>query len=170
MKRTNSEYSIGGVGISINDKAPYFDLEKLDSVYTWRKSWFYLKDWHTEEQQFGLAHFDPAARAVKRSSWAHLLSAREVSFVETLVQKIAALKDELTGGQFISVFVRRRVQPLQHRVRPMLHYTRPDNSTRCSREEFSDGDILTRVQQVTKCTSIGEESLVRPYAAEFPLP
>ena len=30
VKRTNSEYAIGGVGISIKDKATYFDLEKLD--------------------------------------------------------------------------------------------------------------------------------------------
>src|ERR1041385_5983544 len=116
VKRTNSEYAIGGNCISIKDKAAYFDLEKLDSVYTWRKSWFYLKDRHVEGQQFGLAPFDPIARAAKRSSWAHSLSAREVSLVEPLVQKISALKDELTGGQLIFVFVRRRVQSLQHRV------------------------------------------------------
>jgi len=90
--------------------------------------------------------------------------------VEPLLQRISALKDELTGGQLISVFVSRRVQPLQHRVLPMWQYTGPNDSTRCSPEEFSDGDLLTRVQQVTKCTSIGEESLVRPYSADLPLP
>ena len=36
--------------------------------------------------------------------------------------------------------------------------------------ESSVGDLLSRVQQVTKCTSIGEESPVRPYAADVPLP
>ena len=44
IKRTNSEYAMGQMGISIKDKSAYFDLDKLDSVYTWRKSWFYLKD------------------------------------------------------------------------------------------------------------------------------
>src|SRR4051812_400587 len=40
IKRMNSEYVVGQVGISIKHKSAYFDLEKLDSVYTWRKSWF----------------------------------------------------------------------------------------------------------------------------------
>ena len=112
MKRTNSEYAIGGVGISIKEKAAYFDLEKLDSVFSWRRSWFYLKDQCVEGQRFGLPPFDPATRAVKRSSWAHPLFARESSLVEPFVQRITTLKDELTRGQLISVFVKRRVQPL----------------------------------------------------------
>src|SRR3954466_12755227 len=91
--------------------------------------------------------------------------------MEPFVQRIDSLKDELTGGQLISVFVKRRVQPLQHRVRPMWQYTGPDDSTRCSSKEFSDGDLLCPVQQVMKCTSIGEKSLIRPYAAaDEPLP
>ena len=44
IKRMNSEYAVGRVGISIGDKNSYFDLEKIDSVSGWRKSWFYLKD------------------------------------------------------------------------------------------------------------------------------
>ena len=40
IKRTNSDYAMGQVGISIRDKNSYFDLEKLDSVCSWRKSWF----------------------------------------------------------------------------------------------------------------------------------
>ena len=48
IKRTNSEYAVGQVGISIKDKSAYFDLEKLDSVYTWLKRWFYLKDQHVD--------------------------------------------------------------------------------------------------------------------------
>ena len=59
---------MGQVGISIKDKNAYFDLEKLDSVYTWRKSWFYLKDQHVVGQRFGLAPFDPAAQVAKQPS------------------------------------------------------------------------------------------------------
>src|SRR3954468_8065877 len=44
VKRTNSEYPTGGVGISIKEKNAYFLLEALDYVHTWRKEWFYLKD------------------------------------------------------------------------------------------------------------------------------
>src|SRR3954462_13659614 len=58
VKRTNSEYAVGQVGISIRDKNSYFDLEKLDSVSAWRKRWFYLKDRHVAGQQFGLGPFN----------------------------------------------------------------------------------------------------------------
>ena len=40
IKRTNSEYVVGQVGISIRDNNSYFDLEKLDSGSGWRKSRF----------------------------------------------------------------------------------------------------------------------------------
>src|SRR3954471_8607715 len=162
--------SWGQVGISIKDKSAYFDFEKQDFVYTWRKSWFYLKDQHVAGQRFGLALFDPAARVVKRPSWSNSLSASELSIVDPLVRKISALKDNLTGGQFISVFVKRRVQPLQHRVCPMWQYAGPEDPTRCSAEEFTADDLLARVQQVTKCTSIEEKSFLRPYTDDLPLP
>src|SRR3954463_16247392 len=55
IKRTNSEYVVGQVGISIGDKNSYFDLEKIDSDSGWRKGWFYLKDRCVAGQQFGLA-------------------------------------------------------------------------------------------------------------------
>src|SRR3954469_15032556 len=44
IKRTNSEYAVGRVSISIGDKNSHFNLEKIDSVSGWQKSWFYLKD------------------------------------------------------------------------------------------------------------------------------
>src|SRR3954462_6473367 len=83
IKRTNSEYVVGQVGISIKEKGAYFDLEKLDSIYTWRKSWFYLKDQDVDGQRFGLSLF--AARVVKRPSWSNSLSASELSIVDPLV-------------------------------------------------------------------------------------
>src|SRR3954470_1687321 len=82
IKRTNSEYAVGQVGISIKDKHAYFDLEKLDSVYTWWKSWFYLKDQHVAGQQYGLALFDPIARVAKRPSRSNFLSASELPIAD----------------------------------------------------------------------------------------
>ena len=58
IKRTNSEYAVGQVGISIGDDNSYFDLEKIDSISGWQKSWFYLKDRCVAGQQFGLAPFN----------------------------------------------------------------------------------------------------------------
>ena len=65
VKRTNSEYAVGRVGISIGDKDSYFDLEKIDSISGWRKGWFYLKDRCVAGQQFCLACFNPGARVVR---------------------------------------------------------------------------------------------------------
>src|SRR4051812_12285193 len=59
IKRTNSEYAVCRVGISIGDKNSYFDLEKINSVSRWRKGWFYLKDCYVPGHQFGLASFNP---------------------------------------------------------------------------------------------------------------
>ena len=109
-------------------------------------------------------------RAVRWPWWSNSLVAAELSLVEPLVRKISALKDNLTGGQLISVFVKRRVQPLHHRVRSMWQYTGPDDLTRCSAKEFTADDLLSWVQQVTKCTSIEEKSLVCPYVVDLPLP
>ena len=158
------------MGISIKDKNSYFDLEKLDSVCSWRKSWFYLKDQHIVGQHFGLAPFDPNSQVVRLSSWSNSLSVSELSVVTTLMQKIAALKDNLTGGKLISIFMGRRLQPLQHRVRPMWQYEGPGDSTRCSVEELTADGLLTRIQHVIKCASISEMGFVCPYASDRALP
>ena len=161
---------MGQVGISIRDKHSYFDLEKLDSVSAWRKSWFYLKDQHVAGQRFGLAPFNPEARVVNEASWSHSLSARESSAVAPFLERIAVLKDNLTSGQLISVFMVRRVQPLQYRARPMWQYEGLEDSTRCSAEELDSDGLLTRIQHVTKCSSISEMRFIRPYAADHALP
>ena len=170
VKRTNSEYAIGGVGISIKDKNAYFDLEKLDSIHTWRRGWFYLKDQTVAGQQYGLAPFDSVARVTKQSSWGHVLSAAEVAAVEPLVRALADLRGKITGGQLIAVFMRRRIQPLQYRVHPMWQYSGLEDLTRCSPVDVSGSDLLFRIQQITKCTSMGLVSSVFPYAADVPLP
>src|SRR3954469_15025350 len=79
VKRTNCEYAVGRVGISIGDKHSYFDLEKIDSVSGWRKGWFYPKDRCVVGQRFGLASFNPGARAVRQPSWSHSLTEVESS-------------------------------------------------------------------------------------------
>ena len=170
IKRTNSEYVVGQVGISIRDKNLYFDLEQLDPVYSWRKGWFYMKDQHVAGQQFGLASFNPEAPVVRQTSWSHSLSAAESSAVAPFMNRIAVLKDNLTGGQLISVFMGRRIQPLQHRARPMWQYEGLDDPTRCSPPELDSDGLLIHIQHVTKCSSVSEMGFVRPYASDHALP
>ena len=142
-------------------------MEKIDSISGWRKGWFYLKDRRAIGQQFGLAAFNPGARVVKQASWSHSLTATELSELTPFLKRIAMLKGELIGGQLISIFVGRRVQPLQHRASPMWQYEGPNDPTRCSPQDFDAGGLLTRVQWVTKCTSISEMRLARPYAVDY---
>ena len=159
---------MGRVGISIGDKNSYFDLEKIDSVSGWRKGWFYLKDRCVVGQQFGLASFNPEAQVVRQPSWSHSLTEVESSELTPFLERIAVLKDNLTGGQLISVFVGRRVQPLQHRTRPMWQYEGLGDSTICSPQELAPEALLTRIQHVTKCSSISEMRLALPYASDHP--
>src|ERR1044072_6755448 len=64
VKRTNSEYAVGRISISIGDKDLYFELEKIDCVSVWREVWFYLKDRCAVGQRFGLASFNSGAQVV----------------------------------------------------------------------------------------------------------
>lgn len=100
----------------------------------------------------------------------HSLTAGEVAIVKPLVQKLVVMKDEIIGGQIIAIFMKRHVQPLQHRVNPMWRYTGLEDSMWCSPVDISGDDLLFRIQQVTKCTSIGVASSIRPYEATIPLP
>src|ERR1041384_4485032 len=95
-----------------------------------------MKDQHVVGQRFGLAPFNPEARVVKQASWSHPLSAEESFVVAPFLERVALLKDNLTGGQLISVFIGRRVQPLHYRARPMWQYEGLEDSTRCSRKEL----------------------------------
>ena len=90
----------------------------------------------------------------------------ESSALTPFLERIAVLKDNLTGGQLISVFMGRRIQPLQHRVSPMWQYEGPSDPMRCSPQELETDDLLTRIQQVTKCSSVSEMRLARPYASD----
>src|SRR4051812_28113739 len=86
------------VGIAIKEKNAYFLLEALDSVHTWRREWFYLKDRTVLRQQYGLAPFDLTARVTRRATWKRLLTAAELKAVEPLVPVVERLDKRVTGG------------------------------------------------------------------------
>ena len=52
----------------------------------------------------------------------------------------------------------------------MWQYEGPNDPTRCSPQELDADDILTRIQQVPKCSSVSEMQLARPYAADYAPP
>ena len=58
---------------------------------------------------YGLALFDPAARAVRQSTWEHELSEADLKVVEAIARSVADLKEQMTGLQLITFFVKRCV-------------------------------------------------------------
>ena len=107
---------------------------------------------------------------VRQTSWSHSLTAVESSAVAPFMNMIAVLKDNLTGGQIISIFMGRRIQLLQHRAQPMWRYEGLNDPTRCSPQELDSDGLLTRIQHVTKCSSISEMCFVLPYATDHAPP
>ena len=92
IKRSNKWYAIGGITISIDPEADYFDIEMPDSVQGWRKKWFYIKDQAAIGQPFSLAPFDLAARARKCRAWKHELTDEEAAEVEPLYRRVGELR------------------------------------------------------------------------------
>ena len=78
-----------------------------------------MKDQAAPGQTYGLALFDPAARVIRQSTWEHEMSAADLEVVESIAQSVAELKEQVMCLQLISIFVKRCVQPLQCRARPM---------------------------------------------------
>jgi hypothetical protein len=80
---------------------------------------------------------------------------------------------ELAGTAVYSLFIGRRIQPLQHRSHPMWKYAGVKDSTRCSKEELSLKEVTDAARKLSKLSK--EETFVVdpavvPYSKENPLP
>ena len=140
----NRHYAVGGVTLSVQSVEDYFNLELLDSVQGWRKKWFYIRDCKSVGQLYDLAPFDPATPAKRTHACMHNLKDHEAAEVEGLCQRIAAMKPAPTLTQktprglfIIANFMKRYVQPLQHRVHPMWQDTGMANEERLYHEDLS---------------------------------
>jgi hypothetical protein len=66
-------HDVGGAIIPVHPEAKYFKFNMADSVQGWRIKWFCIKDQKSpEEQQYGLAPFDPTKEVKKLKSWDQL--------------------------------------------------------------------------------------------------
>ena len=144
---------VGSFEVSIRPDVEYFDIRMLESVQGWRKKWFYVRDETNAAQPHGLPPFEAGAEVKKKRSWEHDLSATEAKEADRLLARIKALQNtagmEVSGIHLISTFIRRRVQPLQARIRPMWEYEGSQDSTRIHKGDLSDEDLEKRVQGIT---------------------
>ena len=69
---------------------------------------------------------------------------------EGLMAQVAELAShKYFGTHLVSLFIKRRVQPLQARVTPMWEYSGPSDPTRTREEELSKDEFEARLKAVT---------------------
>ena len=154
----------------------YFDLKAKESVSGWRRKWFYIRDDKLEGQEFGIP--PPSyAPIMKKKSWNYTLSDAEEQEAGPLLQAIARLArqtgKELAGTAVYSLFIGRRIQPLQHRSHPMWKYAGAKDSTRCSKEEISLKEVTDTARKLSKLSReevFVVDPAVVPYSKDNPLP
>ena len=138
-------YTIGGCGFSIKGTAKYLNRFAVDSVQNWREKWFYVKDMPIEGQEQNLSAFVDM-KVDYLPSWKNKISKVEASEVKQLMPKVEkavkALEQDYGGVRLISIFIRRRLQPLQARASSMWEYSGSSDKSRLGRKDFEKEEDL----------------------------
>ena len=116
----------------------------------------------------GLPKFEDVLEVKPKMSWKNVVTGVEFDVVEMLYNRARKLK--MIGTEFTALFLKRRVQPLQHRDHPMYLYTGAKDSTRISSVDLTEKEIQDEVRRLTKLTqkdNIPLEPNVRPFEASF---
>ena len=135
---------IGGCSFSIRGgtrSLGYVKNTGQESVIGWSNKWFYVKDALVDGQQFNLAPFVDGKR-VPLSSWSNDLTKEEKSEVKkllpTLKEAVSHLSKDYGFTRLISVFMKRRIQPLQARPSTMWQYSGPEDASRMGRADLDE--------------------------------
>jgi hypothetical protein len=145
-----------------------------ESVQGWRLKWFYVKDSLTTESQ--LPCFAEVLEAKPKDSWKNILSPDERAAADELFAKFLRIKEAdgqtMIGTEVAAVFLKRRVQPVMARVRPMWLYTSPKDETRINVAELSEKELLDEVRRLTLFSQEDSIPLISSYTpldADHPL-
>jgi hypothetical protein len=146
-----------------------------ESVQGWRLKWFYAKDSLSPESQ--LPRFVDVLEAKPKNSWKNILSPDEKVAADELFAKFLRIKEAdgqtMVGTEVAAVFLKRRVQPVMARVRPMWLYSGPKDETRINAAELSEKELLDEVRRLT---FFSQEDLIpltssyTPFDADHPPP
>jgi hypothetical protein len=147
------------------------------SVQGWKKKWFYIKEQKSSPSDlFGIATFDGAKNLEKLASWDLPPTEAEKEDVKPLLAHIQALKSDdggaLTGTQLMAFFLKRRVQPLQHRPSKLWSFSGLGNSSQVSDDLFEKKDLDKRVRALTILTKEDEipDLTASYFDTQHPLP
>jgi hypothetical protein len=174
LKR-HSPNIIGGYGFCRVAGLGYFDLKMVESIPSWKKKWFYIKDQKTPNQRYGLPEFVADATVRKFARCRRGLTEVEEAEAAELMTKIESLRvtGELSGIQLMSTFIGRRVQPLQNRPHGMWEYSGTRDASRVSSSEMITEETVKRVRALTLLSNKDKPIFfppVAPFSKDNPTP
>src|SRR3954468_24591799 len=171
----NGLFVVGGIGFSVIPDKKFLPFPMKESIQGWKEKWFYLRDRKAPGADSGLPPFVDELVLKPKKSWRNALTAEELSVADELYARLQEVK--VTDGQIMlgteipSLFMRRRIQPLQHRSHPMFLYSGPNDPTQISSVPMEEEDIVTEVRRLTKLTKdddIPLDIIFDPYEAANP--
>jgi hypothetical protein len=136
---------IGGAGIQLRQNAgdKYLAYKFPSNIPGWKSQWFYIVN---QSPPLPKKSGNPP---VLRAEWIMDAPSANMDQVEELLALIVVLKAEgVTGASVLYSFFKRRIQPIQHRVRLGFEYQGTEDPSRLCAEEISDAAALGRVKRV----------------------
>ena len=141
----------GGMFLSKRQGVQFFQSSLPDSVKNWQNSWFYCK----VDTAPGARTLPPysEARLADTRGWNPRLTNLEKQQVQPMMEEIVNMKRKgLDAMDLIALFVSRRVQPLQARVRRMWEYTGLEDPTRLSKKPMNQREFEQIMKIITSVT------------------
>ncbi|KAK1668539.1 hypothetical protein QYE76_056698 [Lolium multiflorum] len=146
---------VGSVGFVVRKEADYLDFPMKESVQGWRQKWFYLRDIPVTGWRSNLPLFEDVLVATPKKSWRNTLTVEENAAANQLFDKVLDLKNAgcltMCGTEVVSVFLKRRVQPLMSRPHQLWLYVGKDDKSRVSSADLSDEELRDEASTVSKC-------------------
>ena len=131
-----------------------------------------MRDENAPQFRSGLPPFEDVRVIKTKKSWKNAISAEESEVVEELYNRLQDVRSVngqvMLGTEFAALFIKRRVQPLQHRSHGMWLYTGTRDTTRINNSNMSDKEVKDEVCRLTFLTVADEipmEALVDAYDA-----
>jgi hypothetical protein len=139
---------VGGVGFVFRKEVNYFNFPIRESVQGWRPKWFYIRDIPESGYRSNLPPFEGVLPAVPKKSWQNNLTTEESEVADQLYEKISDLKSAggqtMCGTEVVTVFLKRRVQPLMSRDHQLWLYTCAKDKSRVSPNDFYEEYLRAR--------------------------
>ena len=171
LKRQGASVVVGGVAFAVRKEVKYFSFPLCESIQGWKQKWFYLREDNAPQFQSTLPPFEDVKVIKTKKSWKNIILTEESAVVEELYGRLQELRSingqEMLGTEFAALFVKRRIQPLQHRSHGMWLYTGATDKTRVGKD-LSEKDLRDEIRRLTCLTTADDiplDALVDAYEA-----